>query len=1043
MADAVIGHNGRVFGDMGDGVAAAFESAGDAARAALEMQANAEATGLSDAPTIELRVGVHEGDVVRNGDGFIGMSVHIAARLCDAAPNGHIAASGAFSTALGPAGDIRVTPYERRVMKGIAEPLDVCLITDPARLEAIPTSRSTSSTWSIPSTPWLTERSVPRLMVGREAEQSRVEQLGVASVERTQLVLIDGEAGIGKSTLLHSCGAHFARDGRLCVIGRADETQPTPYREFIEAFAHVIPHLPDDTIGDHVLRHGHLLSRLIPVLGQRSLTLDNGQEIEGDEPDRFRLFEAIADLLRSITTHQPMVILLEDLHWSAEPSLALIRHLALSVQLPSLLMIASFRPTEANGDGDLATFLGQVATEANVTRAHLGPLGPADVRSMIADLPFADVADQLHEKTSGSPLFLTEMIRSFGESGQPARGSDGSLLVPDTVQEMAISRVDRLGPAHRTVLADAAVLGAVFELTDIERLTPPHIDVLATLEEAEMAGIVVTHAVDDEAFIFGHAVVREALYERISGPRRRRRHRAAADAILGSGHERVARSAADVLRHVELSRAEFAPALVARLARSAAENSMQRLDLDDAVRHCELAVSALTRRANETAEEAAERCEALLALSATLTSAGRNRGRAIFVEAADVARSIGRWDLFSEAASGYGGPLKENQAIIDISEPTALIKEALEHEVSASAMRARLLTALAIWQRQHVPYAERRRLTDEALEIARSLGDKRTLATVLAEVHRALHGPVATLEAFDASEELEHLAAELGDDMVAFQALNLRLQVEFELGRVDDADETARRLAQVADRIGTIEGKRIGLLWKSTLASSRGDTETQQQTIGELTQLLTAYPPSARAIMVWASELVLPWLQGLEATGGELEQSYAPLFTKAFLAADSGRPHAALRHVEDGGGPDHPINNQNYMFFHDLFAMTRTARSAGDTALARDLYDILQPFSGRSARMGLVAFLGAVDHHLGSLAAVLGETDTAVEHFSSALQQHRRMKANPWVALTLAELASVQRSAGQGDHEEPAAEARQIAEALNLGLVLETLDQPR
>lgn len=1045
MADAVGAHNGRVFGDMGDGVAAAFESATDAALAALEMQANAEATGLTNEPTIQLRVGVHEGDVVRNGDGFIGMSVHVASRLCDAAPNGHIAASGAFSTALGATGGIRVTPYESRVMKGIAEPLEVCLITDPARLEPIPTSRSASSTWGIPSTPWLTERSAPRLMVGREEEQSRLENLGVASVERTQLALIDGEAGIGKSTLLHSCGAHFAAEGRLCVIGRADETQPAPYREFIEALTHVIPYIPDETIADHVLRHGHLLGRLVPVLGHRSQSLDAGRD--GDDPDRFRLFEAVADLLRSITTHQPMVILLEDLHWSAEPTLALIRHLTLSVQLPSLLMIASCRPTETRsteltGDADLATFLGQVATEANVTRVHLGPLRPVDVESLVADLPFADVADQLHEKTSGSPLFLTEMIRSFGESGQPATAADGSLLVPGTVQELAISRVDRLGPAHRSVLADAAVLGDVFELADIERLSPPHIDVLSTLEDAERSGIVVTHAVDDEAFIFGHAVVREALYERISGPRRRRRHRAAADAILDSGDERVARSAADVLRHVELSRADFAPALLAGIARSAAENSMRRLDLDEAVRHRELAVTALTRRSNETVEHVAERCEALLALSAAQTSAGRKRGRATFVEAAAVARSIERWDLFSEAASGYGGPLKENQAIVDVSEPAALIKEALEHEVSASATRARLLTALAIWQRQHVPYAERRALTDEALEIARATGDKRTLATVLAEVHRALHGPIATLEALDASEELERLAAELGDDMVAFQALNLRLQVEFELGRVDDADETARRLAQVADRIGTIEGKRIGLLWQSTLASSRGDTEAQQNTIGELSQLLTAYPPSVRAIMIWASELVLPWLQGQRATRTELEQSYTPLFTRAFLAADSGRPDLALRHVEQGGGPNHLVDNQNYLFFHDIFAMTRTARSAGDAALASNLYEILQPLSGRFARMGLVAFLGAVDHHLGSLAAVLGETDTAIERFTAALQQHRQMRARPWIALTLAEFAVVLRDAGDAGHVELAREARSIADELGLGLVLETLDQP-
>lgn len=1045
MGDAVTGHGGRVFGDMGDGLAAVFTSANDAARAAVAMQDDAESTRHSTEPTIELRIGVHHGDVIPNGDGLIGMAVHVAARLCDAAPNGYIAASEAFCSALDAADDLDVTPYERRVMKGIAAPMDVRLVTRRGHALPFPRSSGRSSRWEIPSTPWLTERSTPRLMVGREAEQRQLARLGAASGERIQLALVDGEPGIGKSTLLHHCGGRFAEHRRLCIVGRADETQPTPYREFIEALAHVIPHLPDAAIADHVLRHGHLLARLIPELRQRAHSLDPTAEPADDEPDRFRLFEAIADLLRSITPNQAMVLLVEDLHWSAEPSLALLEHLIRSVQIPSLLVVASFRPAAARDDSPLATFLGRVAAEANVTRIKLGPLRSLDVRAMIADLPFADVADQLHEKTSGSPLFLTEMIRSFGETDQPERAADGSLLVPDTVQELATSRVDRLGAAHRAVLADAAVLGPVFDLTDLERLASSHIDVLAALEDAEQAGLIITHPVDDEAYVFGHAVVRDALYERISAPRRRRRHGAAADVILASGDTRVAERAAEVLRHLELSTASLAasdrsPELIADLARAAAVNAMVRLDLADAVRHRATVVEALRRRSDETEDQLSELVEALLLLGAAETSAGRNHGRATFVEAASVARSIERWDLFSQAASRYGGPLKENQANLDVSEPASLIQEALEHEPAAAAMRARLLTALAIWQREHVPYVERRRLTDEALEIARSLDDTRTLATVVAEVHRALHGPIATYEALAASDELEHLAAEMGDDMVAFQSLNLRLHVEFELARLDDATATAARLDQLAKRIGTIEGTRISLLWRATMASARGDTGTHRQLLGELAQLIAGYPPGARAIMLGASTLTLPWLQGKSSKLYELTARTGNPLTMAFLAADSGDGEAAVRHMNEHSGPKHLVDAQNYMFFHDVFAMTRTARQVGDQALAAELYDLFAPYSGRNARMGVVAFLGAVDHHLGSLAAILGRTEVATEHYSAALQQHRTAEARPWVALTLAEMAAMLRTTGTAEYSAFEAEARAIADELGLGLVTRTLD---
>lgn len=1041
MSDAVVSQGGRVFGDMGDGVAAVFNSANDAARAAIEMQDDAETTRLSDEPTIELRVGVHHGDVVPNGDGLIGMTVHVAARLCDAAPNGHIAASEAFCSALDALDDLEVTPYERRVMKGIAEPMEVRLITRSGRAPSIPSPSTGSSRWSIPSTPWLSERSAPRLIVGRDADQQRLEQLGATSDERVQVAFVDGEPGIGKSTLLHHCGAQFAQQGRLCVVGRAHETQHAPYREFIEALAHVIPHLPDETVADHVLRHGHLLARMIPGLSHRAPLDDSASIIDGGEPERFRLFEAIADLLRSITPHQPMVVLLEDLHWSAEPSLALIEHLARSVQIPSLLVIASFRT--AVPDGPLAPFLGRLTPEANVTRVRLGPLGAKDVEAMVAGLPFADVADQLHQKTSGSPLFLTEMIRSFDETGQPARAVDGSLLIPDTVQELAITRVDRLGPANRAVLADAAVLGAVFDLTDLEGLAASHIDVLATLEEAEQAGLVVTHPVNDEAYLFGHAVVRDALYDRISAPRRRRRHSAAADVILASGDERIRTHAIEVLRHIELSKSERSPDLIAKLARSAAAIAVVRLDLDAAVGHRQVVVDSLRRRSSETHEELVELAEALLALGAAETSAGRNRGRATFVNAAAMARSIERWDLFSEAASGYGGPLKENQAILDVSEPAGLIAEALEHEPAATATRARLLTALAIWQRQHVPHADRRALADEALEIARSLDDKRTLAIVLAEVHRALHGPNATVEALAASHELEVLGAELGDDMIALQALNLRLLSEFELGNWSGLAERAEQLKQVAKRVGTIEGKRISLLWQATVAALQGDDDEHRRSITELDDLIAAFPPAVRSIMIGASGMMLAWLRGQSAAMLEFAKSFSGPFTKALFAADSGKPELAQQYVIEGGGPEHLLQDQNYLFFQDAIAMTRTAMHTGDTALAAELYEILEPLSGRNARMGLVSFLGAVDHYLGSLAVVLDRPDAAIAHFTAALSRHRQMRARPWVALTAGELAAVLRSTGASGHEPLAEEAWRLANDLGLQLVLGQLGDIR
>ncbi len=1034
---------GRVFADMGDGVAAVFDSPIDAAHAALSMRAEAAATHEPPVrePPIEVRIGMHTGDVVPNGNGFVGMTVHLGARLCDAAPDQQIAASDAIRDAIDADPILRVVPFGKRILKGLVEPVNINLIVPVTEATAAP-SDDVGAAWSIPPTAWLAERNLPPVFIERQRETGEIERLASESTARVQLALVSGEPGIGKSTLLHQTASTLAERGYLCVVGRSDESISTPYREMIEVLRHIISHAPPQLLVDHVLRHGSLLTRLIPGLADR---VPNATIAPLDEePDRFRLFEAVTDLLRSVAQHQPLVIVLEDIHWASQSSLELIRHLIRAGELASVLVLATFRQTEIDPDAPLSRFLRQVLLEPNAHRIPVEPFTLAEVQHLVShSYPESAVNEDhvrrvgrhLHRKTSGNPLFVTEMLRSLEETGSFAdsAGTDRSTItVPATVHELATARVDRLGQAHRELLTVASVLGARFDHEALEALVDPGMDVLDLLDGAQRAGLVVEHSTSaDETFSFSHALIRDALYERISPARRQRLHREAAEAIVSVAGDDLGSRAAGALRHLRLaSHAE--PELVLRLAELAAQQSSSKLLFEETVAFRRMAVEAV-----RAADDEAALASALLALADAETAAGMSDGRRTSVDAADAARAAGRWDLFARVAVSYGGQLKENQAIVDIAEPVALITEALDHETERTAMRARLLAVLGIWQRQHRPYVERRAVLDEALDIARSLDDPRTLATVLAGFYRALHGPNATDTAWEVSAELEHLALELGDDNVALEALNLRLLAALELGHWTEIERVEEQLEQVAARVGNIEGLRITLLWRAAKANLRG--ESPAEPVKELSRLLAGYSPESRAIMIGALNLVVPWMQGRSGAMYEPASSFAPPGVLALLAADGGMVGTAEGHVAELGGPARLERDQDYLFYLDLLAMVRVASRTDDHDLAERLYAVCLPYRTRHARLGLVAYLGSMEHILGTLAAVSGEHEVATSHFQRALDQYREIGARPHLALCSAELAASLGALGR-DATDARSEATAIADELELALVSELLE---
>ncbi|MEZ5343589.1 MAG: tetratricopeptide repeat protein [Acidimicrobiales bacterium] len=337
---------------------------------------------------------------------------------------------------------------------------------------------------------------------------------------------------------------------------------------------------------------------------------------------------------------------------------------------------------------------------------------------------------------------------------------------------------------------------------------------------------------------------------------------------------------------------------------------------------------------------------------------------------------------------------------------------------------------------------------DEALEIARGTGDQRTIAAVLSEFHRALHGPNAMPEAIAMADELESLAASLADDDIAFQALNLRLLATAALGQWERAQRTATQLAAMAERLRHIEGRRISLSWFVCAAFAQGRFDEAHQLIRELKVLLVNYPAADFEAMMGVLQFVEPWLGGHSAllrTLSERSRSGTTI-SPVWFAAEAGQ-------LDDVNGllaalPPTADNNRrfDYLWWNDIVGRTRIALRTGDRALASDLLDMLIPFADGHAQMGAVCFLGTGHFHLGTLHYVLGDFDAAIASYERAIELHQAMQARPWVAFAQAELAvALEARDAPGDvarANELRDASRAVAEELKLGLILETLDRP-
>jgi class 3 adenylate cyclase len=353
-----------------------------------------------------------------------------------------------------------------------------------------------------------------------------------------RLVLLAGEAGIGKTRLARELGAQARRLGCAVLRGACSEAEISlPYLPLVEAIGNFLATEGADSIARELGPARSPLAQLFPQLG------DGGASERSGDPGqaKLRLFESIVALLVVAASDRGLLLVVEDAHWADESTLELLEHLARRVVAMPALVLITYRSDELHRRHPLAPALRSWRRSAVATEVELEPLPPQGAAEMIAAIRGPDAAldrelvEALHRRSEGNPFVLEEMLREASErlaadtAGRPGAGEIG---IPATVREAILLRVERLGDQLVSVLEAAAAMGhELDEPTLVEVAQAPQADVRSALTTAVQQQLVEADPDHPGRYRWRHALTQEAIYTDIPAPRRQAIHGRAAEAL--------------------------------------------------------------------------------------------------------------------------------------------------------------------------------------------------------------------------------------------------------------------------------------------------------------------------------------------------------------------------------------------------------------------------------------------------------------------------------------------------------------------------------
>ncbi|MET9273113.1 AAA family ATPase [Kribbella sp. NPDC003557] len=426
-----------------------------------------------------------------------------------------------------------------------------------------------------------------RQLVGRVQEFDLIRKaVEPALTSGTAVVLLEGEPGIGKTSLLHEVARHARHRAAHVVWGHGLQGGGVPALwPWVEVVGSVLE------TRSTTRRAEWLAGDLGHLTGSRDAA--GAAPPVPDDGARFRLFEEVVGVISESASEHPLLIVLDDLQWADPASLQLLEHVV--ARLPAgTAVVAALRNRDPSLSLELARALAAASRIAGHRRLLVGPLAEPDVAELIrretGRLPTAEVSRAVHARAAGNPFFVQEIARLLADDTTVTEDSVVQSGVPLTVRDVVRDRMGALDPGAQELLQMAALAGRSVELVLLARIASADVATcLERLEPVRDLGLIGPAPGDPFTYCFTHDLVREAVCEAVPPGRAASLHRGIADAIeaLGTGDESVAERTAHHLWEAGplIDRARAVSALLRAGARATAKTA-----LHDAERHLVRAV---------------------------------------------------------------------------------------------------------------------------------------------------------------------------------------------------------------------------------------------------------------------------------------------------------------------------------------------------------------------------------------------------------------------------------------------------------------------
>jgi class 3 adenylate cyclase/tetratricopeptide (TPR) repeat protein len=731
---------------LGDGFMALFTSANQAIQTGVAIQRAIDAHNQANPDkTLSVRMGLNSGDVTQSAGDAHGTAVHAAARVASAAQGGQILVSQVVQDLAGSLGDTRMVDRGLFWLKGFPDRwrLFEVLWRDKATEE----KRVTKETRVASAAAFDTQSARARgPVVGRAQELEVIaQQLAAAPSAGLRAVVLEGEAGIGKTRMLDAA-AGLATDG-------------DPPFWVLEVTA------DEELRGPFLLFRSLLTSPAMATIAREAMAmepLDKAQEaisgrsagLEGLSPQEqmLRKFDEVAATLLALTRERPLLLMLDDLQWADDDSIQLVRYLVRTMGSAPMLLLVSLRPYSDSASGGAQKLIADLDRMRVTQVLRLQRLSPRQSEELLENLlggaVDAATVDSLHARSEGVPFFIEELARAYREAEALQLIDDTWTMtklsgpaVPSSIQTLVERRLAQLTPDCRSNLADAGILGRRFRLADmgqvmarVDKETMPDWQVAEHLQNAVDLGLLIEERPGSSYdFSFSHDQIRASLLS--STPRQRKRavHAALAQILDEQGgtetlsmlaHHAIEAGDQDlaVSAGIRAARAALemsAPEEAVRLIDStltAASDPERRIEMlrikDDALAVLERDVERMANLAEMTALAAAATTPALDA-EVKLRKASAARAGEDFDLATELARSVrdtaraaGDKDLELAACLELGQALNRSPigeaymppAEIDVDEAEEPFNRALDlaREIGSRSAEADVLRELSV-----------------------------------------------------------------------------------------------------------------------------------------------------------------------------------------------------------------------------------------------------------------------------------------------------------------------------------------------------------